>query len=110
MTAPGFANPRTWTWLAIALIAAGLVWLLSPILAPFLAGAIVAYVLNPLVNRISGRYAGRTLAVLIVLVLVIVVFVALMLVGLPLFYKAARMMPDPPPTFLPCLPTHVSPL
>src|SRR5450631_2961053 len=110
MTAPGFANPRMWTWLAIALIAAGLVWLLSPILAPFLAGAIIAYVLNPLVNRISGRYAGRTLAVLIVLVLVTVVFVGLMLVVVPLFYKEARMMSERLPDFLTWLNNHVAPL
>jgi len=110
MTAPGFANPRMWTWLAIALIAAGLVWLLSPILAPFLAGAIIAYVLNPLVNRITGRYAGRTLSVLIVLVLVGVVFVALMLVVVPLFYKEARMMSERLPDFLTWLNNHVAPL
>ena len=110
MTAPGFANPRMWTWVAIALIASGLVWLLSPILAPFLAGAIIAYVLNPLVNRISGRYAGRTLAVLIVLVLVMVVVVALMLVVVPLFYKEARMMSERLPDFLTWLNNHVAPL
>ncbi len=34
MTGTGFAYPRVWTWLAIALVACWLVWLLSPILAP----------------------------------------------------------------------------
>ncbi len=59
MTGTGFAYPRVWTWLAIALVACWLVWLLSPNHAPFLAGAIFAYMLNPLVNRLSGRYTSR---------------------------------------------------
>jgi predicted PurR-regulated permease PerM len=109
MNGLGFANPRIWSWLAIAAISAWLVWLLSPILAPFLAGAIIAYVLNPLVNRLAGR-TGRTLAVIIVLLLALVVVVALMLVVLPLFYREARMMVDRLPDFLTWLNNNVAPL
>lgn len=109
MNGLGFANPRAWAWLIIALIVAWLVWLLSPILAPFLAGAIIAYVLNPLVNRLCGRYVGRTLAVVLVLVMVLVIFVGLLLVVLPLFYKEALMMSERLPDFLAWLNTHVAP-
>jgi predicted PurR-regulated permease PerM len=109
MNGSGFANPRIWSWLAIAAISAWLVWLLSPILAPFLAGAIIAYVLNPLVNRLEAR-TGRSLAVIIVMLLVLVVVVALLLVVLPLFYKEARMMVDRLPDFLTWLNNHVAPL
>ena len=82
MNGLGLANPRMWSWLAIAAIGAWLVWLLSPILAPFLAGAIIAYVLNPLVNRLEPRI-GRTASVIIVMLLALVVVVGLMLVVLP---------------------------
>jgi predicted PurR-regulated permease PerM len=109
MNGLGFANPRMWSWLAIAAIASWLVWLLSPILAPFLAGAIIAYVLNPLVNRLEGRI-GRTLSVLLVMVLVLVVVVGLLLVVVPLFYKEARMMSERLPDFLTWLNNHVAPL
>ena len=110
MNGTGFANPRMWAWLVIALIAAWLVWLLSPILAPFLAGAIFAYMLNPLVNRLSHRYLPRTLAVVLVLLLALVVVVAILLVVLPLFYKEARMMSERLPDFLTWLNNHVAPM
>ncbi|MBS0337557.1 MAG: AI-2E family transporter [Proteobacteria bacterium] len=109
MNGLGFANPRMWSWLAIAAIGAWLVWLLSPILAPFLAGAIIAYVLNPLVNRLEPRI-GRTAAVILVMLLALVVLVGLMLVVLPLFYKEARMMFDRLPDFLTWLNNNVAPL
>jgi len=67
MKAPVLADPRFWGWLAIALAAGVLLYVLSPILAPFLAGAILAYVLNPLVDRLTGRYLPRIVAVVLVL-------------------------------------------
>ncbi len=109
MTASGFANPRAWTWLVIALIAAWLVWLLSPILAPFLAGAIFAYMLNPLVNRLTGRYVPRTVAVILVLILALVAVVAILFIVLPLFYKEGVMMSERLPDFLAWLNTHAAP-
>ncbi len=108
MTGTGFANPRVWTWLAIALIAAWLVWLLSPILAPFLAGAIFAYMLNPLVNRLD-RYTGRTFAVILVMLLALFVVIAILLLVLPLFYKEAVMMSERLPDFLAWLNAKAAP-
>jgi predicted PurR-regulated permease PerM len=109
MTGTGFANPRMWAWLVIALIAAWLVWLLSPILAPFLAAAIFAYMLNPLVNRLSGRYIGRTLAVVLVLILTLVAVVGVLLVIVPLFYKEAVSMSEQLPGFLAWLNLKLAP-
>ncbi len=109
MTGTGFANPRMVAWLVIALIAAWLVWLLSPILAPFLAGAIFAYMLNPLVNRLEGRYVGRTLAVVLVLILTLIAVVALLLLVLPLFYKEAVAMSERLPDFLAWLDNRLAP-
>ena len=109
MNGLGFANPRMWSWLAIAAIASWLVWLLSPILAPFLAGAIIAYVLNPLVNRLEGRI-GRTASVILVMLLALVALVGLLLIVLPLFYKEARMMVERLPDFLTWLNNNIAPL
>lgn len=109
MTSTGFANPRMRAWLVIALIAAWLVWLLSPILAPFLAAAIFAYMLNPLVNRLEGPYVGRTLAVVLVLILTLIAVVALLLVVIPLFYKEAISMSERLPDFLAWVNTKLAP-
>jgi predicted PurR-regulated permease PerM len=58
---PALASPQQWGWIAIALAAGVLVWLLSPILAPFLAGAILAYMFDPIVERLTRRRVPRTL-------------------------------------------------
>lgn len=94
------AEPRLWAWLAIALVAGWLVYLLSPILAPFLAGAILAYVFNPLVGRLTGRYLPRVAAVVLVLLLALAAVSALLLVIVPLFVKEMRMMAERLPGFL----------
>ena len=71
-------NERYGWWLAVAAIAAALVYLLSPILAPFLAAAVLAYIFNPLVTRMSRRMP-RTLAVSIALALIAGVLLVMLL-------------------------------
>ena len=100
MKAPVLADPRLWGWLAIALAAGVLLYLLSPILAPFLAGAILAYVLNPLVNRLTGRYLPRIVAVVLVLLFALALVAALALVIVPLFIKELGLMSEQLPAFL----------
>jgi len=68
MPSPLSANPQFWGRIAVALVAGGLLYLVSPILAPFLFAAILAYILDPIVERLTGKYLPRTLAVLLVLV------------------------------------------
>ena len=109
MNGAGIANSRIVAWLAIALAACALLWLLSPILAPFLAGGILAYILNPLVDRLARRRVPRTLAVTLVLLIVVLALVALLLVVLPLFYKELRMLADRLPAFLDWLNLSVAP-
>ena len=92
MASPAFASPQLWAWIAIALLAAGLVYLLSPILAPFLFAAILAYILDPLVERITGRYLRRSFAVVLVLLAVLAVLAAFALIVLPLFYRELRLL------------------
>ena len=87
-----FARPQLWAWLAIALAAGFLVWLLSPILAPFLFAAILAYVLDPIVERLSARGVPRTVAAILVLLLALGALVGVALVVLPLFYREAGLL------------------
>jgi len=109
MRTPILANPLLWGWLAIAAVATGLVWLLSPILAPFLFAGILAYVLDPLVEKLARRRVPRTLAVVLVMTLALAVLVGLALVILPLFYKELRMMGERLPGFLAWVNEHVAP-
>jgi predicted PurR-regulated permease PerM len=54
---PALASPQLWGWIAIALAAGLLVWLLSPILAPFLFAGILAYIFDPIVGLRHWRHA-----------------------------------------------------
>ena len=78
---------RTLSWLALGLIALGLLWLLAPVLTPFLVGAVLAYALHPAVERLAARRVPRALAVLVVEVAVIVVLVAVLLLIVPILSK-----------------------
>src|SRR3989304_1806273 len=62
MPPQALANSQLWSWLAIALAAGFLVWLLAPILTPFLFAAILAYTFDPVVERLAPPRGPRTLA------------------------------------------------
>lgn len=85
-------------WLAVAAVAAALLYLLGPILAPFVAAGILAYICNPLVQRLCGWKVPRTGAVVLVMAGLALLAVSLLLIMLPLLEKeigllAAR-LPD----------------
>jgi len=73
---------RLWVsaWL---LLAAWLVYLLSPILTPFVVSALLAYLGDPLVDRLEARGLKRTTAVVLVFVVIFVVLVVLLLLLVP---------------------------
>lgn len=75
---------QTVLWIGLGLLAAGLLWLLGPVLTPFLLAAILAYACNPLVDRMQRWGLPRLVAVLAVLVLLALVLVGLALVIVPL--------------------------
>lgn len=54
-------NADSWRWfgLAVLLVSAGLLYLLSPILMPFVASAALAYLGDPLVDRLERLRFGR---------------------------------------------------
>lgn len=97
---PALASPQLWGWIAIALAAGFLVWLLSPILAPFLFAAILAYICNPLVERLTRRRLPRSAAVLLVLLAALAALVGLLLVVLPVFAKESRLLMEKLPGFI----------
>jgi predicted PurR-regulated permease PerM len=97
---PALASPQLWGWIAIALAAGFLVWLLSPILAPFLFAAILAYICNPLVERLTRRRLPRPAAVLLVLLAALAALVGLLLVVLPVFTKESRLLMEKLPGFI----------
>ena len=103
------ASPQLWGWIAIALAAGFLVWLLSPILQPFLFAAILAYIFDPLVERLTRRRMPRTLAVVLVLLLALATVVGVMLVVLPVFYTESRLLMERLPGFVAWFNEHVAP-
>ena len=106
---PALASPLLWAWIAIALAAGFLVWLLSPILAPFLFAAILAYICDPLVERLTRRHVPRSVAVVLVLLLALAVLVGLVLVVLPVFYKESRLLMEKLPGFVAWFNQHAAP-
>lgn len=70
--------------LAIALVLAGLLWLLAPVLTPFAAAALLAYLGDPLVDRLEARRVPRTLGVVLVFLLLAGAVLAAVMVILPL--------------------------
>lgn len=81
------AQRQSLTWLAIAMTAALLLWLLAPVLMPFIVSAVLAYVLHPLVERLVARRVPRVLAVLVVEVLALMAVLALLLLLAPVLMR-----------------------
>src|SRR5512140_3348119 len=88
MTSQRFAALQ---WLAFALMASVLLYLLGPILTPFVAAAILAYICNPLVHRLCGWKLPRTGAVVLVMGGLLLMAVSLLLIMLPLLEKEASL-------------------
>ncbi len=78
---------RTLTWLALAVAAALVLWLLAPVMTPFVVAAVLAYALHPAVDRLAARGLPRLLAVLLVECLAIAALLALLLLVVPIVSK-----------------------
>jgi predicted PurR-regulated permease PerM len=74
-------------WLSFAVVAALLLYLLSPILTPFVAAGILAYICSPLVLRLCAWKIPRSLAVVLVMCGLLLLFCLLLLIMLPLLEK-----------------------
>lgn len=74
-------------WLSFLVVAALLLYLLSPILTPFVAAGILAYICNPLVQRLCAWNVPRILSVILVMAGLLLTFALLLLIMLPLLEK-----------------------
>ena len=74
-------------WLSFLVVAALLLYLLSPILTPFVAAGIFAYICNPPVQRLCAWKIPRTLAVVLVMCGLLLLLAVLLLIMLPLLEK-----------------------
>ncbi len=74
-------------WIAFAVVAAILIYLLAPVLTPFLAGAILAYIADPLADLLELKGLGRSRAVLIVFLLLTLVGLGVLVILIPLIQQ-----------------------
>ena len=91
------AQRRTLSWLALALVALALLWLLAPVLTPFLIGAVLAYALHPAVERLVKHRVPRVLAVVLVEAALIVAVFALLLLMVPILSKELPLLREQVP-------------
>lgn len=78
---------RRWQLLAIVVVIAWLVWLLSPVLMPFAVAAMLAYLGDPMADRLERLGLSRNLAATIVFVVLLVVVVGILLLLIPLIVR-----------------------
>ena len=100
---------QTLAWIALAAVAAALLWLLAPVLMPFIVGAVLAYALHPLVEALAARRWPRVLAVLLVETLAIVAVLALLLLIVPVITKELPLLRDQLPLLAARFNEHVTP-
>ncbi len=100
-------------WVAIAMLAALLVWLLGPVLTPFVVAAVLAYMLTPVVDKLDGLWGGklpRALAVVLVEVVFILVMLAVLLLVVPILAKEIPLLREQLPALIDKLNAWASPL
>lgn len=74
---------QRWFFLILALVAGGLVYLLSPILSPFLVGALLAYLADPVADRLENAGLSRAASVIIVFIVMSALVLMLFLLFIP---------------------------
>jgi len=84
------SDQRRWRWLALLVLAGGLIWLLSPILTPFVLSALLAWLGNPLVLRLEKAGRSRNTAVIIVFVLMSLILALTLILLIPLLEGQIR--------------------
>jgi predicted PurR-regulated permease PerM len=107
------AQKQAITWLAIALAAVGLLWLLGAVLTPFVVAAVLAYALTPVVDWLDGLAAGRVprvLAVIVVELGFVIALGALVLLLVPVLTKELPLMRDQVPLLADRLDAWLRPL
>lgn len=87
-------------WLALAVAAIFVVWLLSGILLPFIAAMAIAYLLDPLVGRMERTGLSRLVATLMIIALLIVILAILAMLVMPvLIHQLSALIENLPAYF-----------
>ncbi len=81
-----------WFWLITALISAGLLYLLAPILLPFVAGALLAYLGDPLVDRLESWKISRTLSVVVMFFVILLAMIPILFYIIPLLESQIKLL------------------
>jgi predicted PurR-regulated permease PerM len=108
---PAAASRRpAWSWLLLAALAAGVIYLLRDALWPFLAGMAVAYLLDPLADRLEARRVPRGAAAALIVLAFFIAFLSALLFLVPLLVAQAVDLLTRIPDFVEQLRAAVRPL
>ena len=99
-----------WFWLTIALISAGLLYLLAPILLPFVAGALLAYLGDPLVDRLEKWKISRTLSVVVVFFAIFLIMLPILLYLVPLLESQIKLLITKMPGYIDWIMINLEPM
>jgi len=91
---------QAWFYLAVGLLSAVFIYLLSPILTPFLVGALLAYLGDPLTDWLEARTLPRTAAVCVVFASLTLLLVAVVLLLVPMLGRQIDMLIDKLPEWI----------
>jgi predicted PurR-regulated permease PerM len=86
-------------WFGVLAVAAGLLWLLSPILLPFVLGMAIAYVLDPLNRRLTKRGLSRFASAALILSGFVLAFGLLLILIVPPLIKQLWAFIDNAPNY-----------
>ena len=103
------AQRRAVNWAVLAAVAAGLVWLLAPVLTPFAIGAVLAYALHPAVEQLAARRVPRVIAVMLVEIATLLAFTALALLVVPILSKELPLLNEQLPLLIDRINHRVTP-
>lgn len=100
MTPPALSQRLILTWLGLAVLAFGVMWLLAPVLTPFVVAGILAYVLAPLVDRLVAWRCPRLLAVLIVELVALALALGVLLLIVPILTRELPLLREQIPVLV----------
>jgi predicted PurR-regulated permease PerM len=103
------AQRRAVNWAVLAAVAAGLIWLLAPVLTPFAIGAVLAYALHPAVEQLASRRVPRVVAVMLVEIAALLFFTALVLLVVPILSKELPLLNEQLPLLVDRINGRVTP-
>lgn len=104
------SQTRALAWVALSLVAWGLLHLLSPVLMPFVLAAVLGYALHPLVEKMCVRRIPRWLGAGVALVLLGAVVLAVLLLIVPVVTRQVPLIRDQVPALMEHFNTWLRPI